>query len=67
MSEGNTTEFIRRRIKHWKTTAAGIGSMVCPFVGIIWPEYSQKILMISALLSGWGLCVAADGSNVVKK
>jgi hypothetical protein len=61
---GNTTEFIRRRIRHWKTTIAGIGLMVCPILSILIPAHADKIGMIASLLGGWGLMVAADGSNV---
>jgi hypothetical protein len=66
MSSDNTTEFIRRRIRHWKTTLAGIGGMLCPIAAIIWPHYADKILSISCLLSGWGLTLAADASKVQK-
>jgi hypothetical protein len=64
MSDGHTTEFLRRRVWHWKTTIAGVGSIVCPIAAILWPQYAQKILLISSLFSGWGFITAADGSNV---
>jgi len=63
--DDNTTEFIQRRTRHWKTTIAGIGSIVCPLVAIFCPpEYAQKICAISSLFAGWGLMAAADGKNV---
>lgn len=60
----DTTQFIRRRIWHWKTTIAGVGSIVCPILAILFPAYAQKILLISSLFSGWGFIAAADGSKV---
>jgi len=66
MSDGNTTEFIRRRVYHWKTTVAGIGSLVCPIGAILFPSLSQKFNMLSGLFAGWGLIAAADGSKVQK-
>ena len=67
MSSGNTTEFVRRRIRHWKTTVAGVGAMVCPILAILIPSHADKIGMISSLFAGWGLMSAADGSNVTNQ
>lgn len=64
MSDGNTTEFIRRRIRHWRTTLAGIACIVGPIIAVIYPEYAVKILTITLGLSGAGHLAGADGKNV---
>ncbi len=58
---GNTTEIIQRRIRHWKTTAAGIACIVAPLVAIFCPpEIAVKVLAAASALAGTGLVVAAD-------
>jgi hypothetical protein len=56
----STTQFIRRRIRHWKTTAAGIAIILCPIVTILWPEFADKVVAIQSLLTGGALIAAAD-------
>lgn len=57
---GETTQILRR-VRHWKTTLAGIASIVCPVVALFCPpEYSVKILAASSMLAGSGLIAAAD-------
>lgn len=59
---GETTQLLRR-IRHWKTTAAGIASILCPIIALFVPlEYSVKVLSIASMLSGAGLLAAADSS-----
>ena len=66
MSE--TTEIIRRRIQHWKTTIAGIAGIVCPIIALfVPPEYSIKVLAAGAVLSGAGLIAAADAKPKAKE
>ena len=61
----STTQFIRRRIFHWKTTLAGIAGIVCPLLALFLPEFwALKVLAVSSILSGAGLIAAADGSQV---
>ncbi len=61
MSE--TTEIIHRRIRHWKTTAAGVAAIVAPIAASIWPEHAIKILSAASALSGAGLLAAADAKK----
>ena len=67
MNDSHTTEFIRRRVRHWKTTIAGVGSIVCPILSIVFPSLAQKFALIASLFAGWGFITAADGSNVQDK
>jgi len=67
MPESSTTEFIRRRIYHWKTTAAGIAGILGPIAAILFPEYSTKINAATMMLLGAGSVAAADSSNVQPK
>jgi hypothetical protein len=61
---GETTEIIRRRIHHWKTTLAGIASILCPIIALfVPPEYSVKVLAAASMLSGAGLIAAADAGK----
>jgi len=57
----STTQIIQRRIKHYKTTIAGIASIVCPIVSLFLPpDWANKILAAGVILSGAGLIGAAD-------
>ena len=64
---GSTTEFIRRRIYHWKTTLSGIAGIAGPIAAILWPEYKDKIMTATVMLMGAGQVAAADSSNVNPK
>jgi hypothetical protein len=64
MGENNTTEFIQRRIRHWRTTLSGIAVILCPIIATVWPEYAVKALSVAALLSGMGHIAGADSKNV---
>jgi hypothetical protein len=58
---GETTELIHKRIRHWKTTLAGVAGIVCPIVSLfVPPEYATKVLAAGCMLSGTGLIAAAD-------
>lgn len=62
---GETTTIIRR-VQHWKTTLAGIASIVCPIAALfVPPEYSVKILAASSMLAGSGLIAAADARKTM--
>ncbi len=61
---GETTVLIQKRIRHWKTTAAGIAGIVCPIIALFCPpDIALKILSASAALSGAGLIAAADAKS----
>ena len=61
MDDSSTTVLIRKRILHWKTSLAGVASMLCPVVAIFLPpEWGAKVLSASALLSGAALLAAND-------
>jgi len=60
-SHSGTTMMIRKRILHWKTSLAGVASMLCPVLAIFLPpEWAAKVLSASALLSGAVLLAAND-------
>jgi len=60
----DTTQFIRRRIQHWRTTLAGVAAIVCPIVALFCPpELSNKILAVAVMLSGSGLIAASDAKK----
>lgn len=56
----STTQFIRRRVRHWKTTLAGVAQIVCPIAIIFWPQEAQKIATLQGIVAGWGFICAAD-------
>jgi hypothetical protein len=61
MSDGSTTMMFRRRLRHWKTTASGLASIVCPIVSLFLPpEWAAKLLAAAGILAGTGLISAAD-------
>ncbi len=60
---GETTQIIQRRIRHWKTTIAGIALILAPVAGAIWPEYASKITNAAFLLAGGGFIAAADAQR----
>jgi len=63
---GDTTELIHRRLRHWKTTLAGVASIVCPIISLfVTPELAVKVLAITGALTGTGLIFAADGKPKV--
>jgi hypothetical protein len=64
MSDNNTTEFIRRRIRNWRTTLAGVAMLLCPLIAIIWPEYAVQALLVATALGGAGHIAGADGKNI---
>jgi hypothetical protein len=57
---GETTEIIRRRVRHWKTTITGIALAAAPVAMSVWPEQSGLIAKIVAGLAGAGFILAAD-------
>lgn len=63
---GETTRIIKRRIRHIKTTVAGIATILGPILAAFFPEYAGKILIATSTLTGAGLLAAADGSHVDK-
>lgn len=60
---GETTTIIRKRIRHWKTTVAGVACFLAPVAAIIWPEYAAKINSVAMLLAGAGFIAAADAKH----
>jgi hypothetical protein len=60
---GETTQIIQRRIRHWKTTIAGISLILAPVAGALWPEYAAKITQAALLLAGGGFIAAADAQR----
>lgn len=60
MNESSTTEIIRRRVRHWKTTIAGIATILGPILIAFFPEHAQAISMSASSLTGIGLIAAAD-------
>lgn len=63
MNAGSTTLLIRRRIRHWKTTLAGLATIATPILVILFPEQAAKITLIGSTFTGWGLISASDASN----
>ena len=63
-SDSSTTVFIRRRIHHWRTTAAGIAVILCPILVKVFPAYSETILSVGLALTGAGHLLGADARNV---
>lgn len=59
---GETTELIRKRIRHTKTTLAGIATILGPIAATLWPEHAGKIMLATSALTGAGLIAAADAS-----
>lgn len=66
MPEPSTTEIIRRRIRHTKTTLAGLATILGPIAATVWPEHAGKIMLATSALTGAGLIAAADASQVKK-
>lgn len=64
MSDSSTTLILRRRIRHWKTTAAGVATILAPVLAILFPEAAVKIMLVSSALTGAGLMAAADATTV---
>ena len=61
MSE--TTQIIRRRIRHWRTSLAGVAILAAPIALAIWPEQAPVIHRIVDALIGLGLISAADAAR----
>ena len=59
----STTTIIRRRIRHWKTTIAGVAVLISPIVCGLWPQHAATITQIVLGLTGAGLIAAADGDK----
>ena len=55
-----TTELIRRRIHHWKTTVVGVAMILAPVAIAIWPQHSAAIQQAMIALTGAGFIAAAD-------
>ena len=62
MSEG-TTQIFRRRVRHWKTTATGIATILAPIAAAAWPHYANIINDATMALVGAGLISAADAQK----
>ena len=60
---GSTTILIRRRIRHWKTTAAGVATLLGPIALSLWPEHSTAITNAVFAITGAGLISAADSDK----
>lgn len=63
---GETTEIIRKRIRHTKTTLAGIATILGPVAVALWPAHAGTITAITSALTGMGLIAAADASALKK-
>ena len=60
---GDTTEIIQKLIRHWKTTLAGVASIVCPVIALLCPpEWQVKVMAVGCMLSGAGHIAAADAN-----
>ncbi len=59
---GDTTEIIQKRIRHWKTTLAGVAGIVCPILALVFPEFAVKILTVGCALNSVGNIAAADAT-----
>ena len=57
---GETTEIIRRRIHHWKTTVIGVVMILAPVALVVWPEHTAVIQQVIIALTGAGFIAAAD-------
>jgi hypothetical protein len=58
---GETTEILHRRVRHWRTTAAGVASIVAPVIALFCPpDLAIKVLAAASALAGSGLIAAAD-------
>jgi hypothetical protein len=57
---GETTEIIHKRIRHTKTTLAGIAGIVCPILALCFPSHAVPILTVGCALNGMGNIAAAD-------
>lgn len=62
---GETTELIHRRIRHWKTTLAGVASILCPVAAGFFPQHSTELLGVAVALNSVGLFNAADAKPQV--
>jgi hypothetical protein len=56
----STTAFLRRRVRHWKTTLAGIATIAGPILMALFPKWTLQISLVTATLTGSGLIAAAD-------
>jgi peptidoglycan/LPS O-acetylase OafA/YrhL len=63
MNQGHTTEIIRRRIRHWRTTLAGLACLLAPLAVAVWPQHADRIYAAAAALGGAGLIAAADAKK----
>ena len=60
----STTMILRRRIRHWKTTFAGVAVLFSPILCAVWPQHAAVITQIVLGLTGAGLIAAADGDKI---
>jgi len=49
-------------MKSWKTSLAGIITILGPIAATLWPEYANKILSITTIVAGGGLVAARDNN-----
>jgi len=63
---GETTLLIQKRIRHWRTTIAGIVCWLAPVALLIWPDQAAQITAIAFAVTGTGLIAAPDSKNTDK-
>jgi hypothetical protein len=63
----STTQIYRRKVRHWKTTAAGLATIAGPILIIFLPDYSTQISLAVSTLTGAGLMAAADADKAAPK
>ena len=60
MEHDSTTQIIKRRIRHLKTTTCGIVTLLAPIAMVIWPDHAMVFAGIVSAVTGAGLISAAD-------
>ena len=59
MNNDSTTQF-QRRVRHWKTTTAGIAIAGLTIAASVWPQHGGLFAKIIGGLSAAGLLAASD-------
>jgi hypothetical protein len=60
MEHDSTTQIIKRRIRHLKTTTCGIIAFAAPLAMVIWPKHAIIFSGLLSVATGAGLISAAD-------